>query len=96
MKEIIAKAETLIEALPYLRKYRDKIFVFTYVLNGQPFINFRTVSYMMLNSLELPGLPLASVPSNTSTPLPFEPSANATGTVAMPEPVAPASSSTTP
>lgn len=30
MKEIIAKAETLIEALPYLRKYRDKIFVFKY------------------------------------------------------------------
>lgn len=30
MKEIIAKAETLIEALPYLQKYRDKIFVFKY------------------------------------------------------------------
>ena len=30
MKNLIAKAQTLIEALPYLRKYRDKIFVFKY------------------------------------------------------------------
>lgn len=30
MQEIISKAKTLIEALPYLRKYRDKIFVFKY------------------------------------------------------------------
>lgn len=30
MKNLISKAETLIEALPYLRKYRDKIFVFKY------------------------------------------------------------------
>lgn len=30
MQNIINKAETLTEALPYLRKYRDKIFVFKY------------------------------------------------------------------
>lgn len=70
----------------------DKIFVFTYHLNGQPFINYRTTYSMMLNSLMLSGLPQIQVIS--AEPLPFEPSATTSGVVAQPVPVE--ATSTTP
>ncbi len=64
----------------------DKIFVFTYNLDGQTFINYRTTYSMMLNSLMLSGLPQISPPA-PGTPLPFEPSATSSGTVVQPVPV---------
>lgn len=70
----------------------NRVFVFTYTLNGQAFINYRTLYSMMLNSLELSGVPQIVLPAET-TPLPFEPGATATGTIAAPSPVIP---STTP
>jgi hypothetical protein len=66
----------------------DKIFVFTYNLNGQAFINYRTTYSMILNSLMLSGLPQVQVVS--PEPLPFEPSATTSGVVAQPVPVEPA------
>jgi hypothetical protein len=76
----------------------NRVFVFTYDLNGQAFINYRTLYSMMLNSLELSGVPQIVLPAET-TPLPFEPGATATGTIAAPSPVIPSvtsSSSSTP
>lgn len=63
----------------------NKIFVFTYNLNGQAFINYRTTYSMMLNSLMLSGLPQVQI--ITAEPLPFEPSATTSGVVAQPVPV---------
>ncbi len=71
----------------------DKIFVLTYQLNGQPFINYRTTYSMMLNSLMLSGLPLTPVPTPGER-LPFEPSATTSGIVTQPVPVEEAVSST--
>lgn len=68
----------------------DKIFTFTYDLNGQSFINFRTTYYMMLNSLILSGLPLINVPAGSAS-LPFEPAATTPGVVNLPETVFPTS-----
>ncbi len=50
----------------------DKVLVFTYDLDGQTFVNFRTTYEMMQNSLSLSVLPLgaAAVPSPTPTPTP--------------------------
>jgi hypothetical protein len=61
----------------------SKIFVFHYDLDGQTFINYRTTYYMMLNSLELKGLPTINVPAGSAS-LPFEPSATSTGVVNQP------------
>jgi hypothetical protein len=38
-----------------------KVFVFRYLMNGQPYVNFRTAYEMMLNSLTLTGAPVVSV-----------------------------------
>ncbi len=73
-----------------------KIFVFTYHLNGQAFINFRTTYSMMLNSLMLSGLPQATSSAST-VPLPFEPSATSSGVIANPVPISqPVPTTTTP
>jgi hypothetical protein len=64
----------------------DKVFVLTYDLNGQSFINYRTTYSMMLNSLLLSGLPQVSTSAST-TPLPFEPSATTSGVIAQPIPL---------
>jgi hypothetical protein len=64
----------------------NRVFVFTYDLNAQPFINYRTTYSMMLNSLQLTGLP-ETLPPMTGTPLPFEPAATTTGVVTQPEPL---------
>jgi hypothetical protein len=55
-------------------------------MDGQPFINYRTVYSMMLNSLKLSGLAQETIPANTGT-LPFEPAATQTGAVTSPVPV---------
>ncbi len=72
----------------------DKIFTFTYDMDGQSFINYRTTYYMMLNSLILNGLPVIMVPAGSSS-LPFEPSATTTGEVNLPESVFPAAATST-
>lgn len=64
----------------------DRIFVFTYDIDGQSFINYRTTYSMMLNSLELSGIP-QTTPAPNEAPLPFEPGATTTGVVAQPTPV---------
>jgi len=64
----------------------DMVFVFRYDMNGQPFINYRTVYSMMLNSLALKGLPQKLVPAGTGL-LPFEPAATETGAVTAPVPL---------
>ena len=64
----------------------DKVFVFTYDLNGQTFINFRTIYSMMLNSLVLQGVPQIAPPV-AGAPLPFEPAATSTGVIAQPVPL---------
>jgi len=66
----------------------NKVFVFTYGLNGQPFINYRTTYSMMLNSLVLTGLPQITTPVAGAT-LPFEPAATTTGVIAQPESIFP-------
>ncbi|MCR4278836.1 MAG: fibronectin type III domain-containing protein [bacterium] len=53
----------------------DRVFLFTYNLKGQPYINFRTTFAMMLNSLQLSGMPNVELP--ITEPLLLEPS-NAT------------------
>ncbi len=69
----------------------NKVFSFTYQLDGQTFINFRTTYYMMMNSLILNGVPQEAVINQATgaeiKPLPFEPSATSTGVVAQPLPV---------
>jgi hypothetical protein len=72
----------------------DRVFTFTYNLNGQPFINYRTTYSMMLNSLMLSGMPQVSTPVS-GEPLPFEPSATTSGVVAQPVPVAATTTATT-
>ena len=67
----------------------DRIFVFTYDLDGQTFINYRTTYSMMLNSLMLSGLPQTTPAPGTL--LPFEPSATTSGVVTEPVPVVSAS-----
>lgn len=64
----------------------NKVFVFTYYLNGQSFINYRTTYSMILNSLMLSGLPQETSATSTA-PLPFEPSATTSGVIAQPVPV---------
>lgn len=87
--EGIISPDTLSTYIPW----GTKIFVFTYDLDGQPFINYRTTYYMTLNSLILKGVPQEVLPtagSPITTPavaLPFEPSATSTGVVAQPLPV---------
>lgn len=73
----------------------DRVFVFTYELKDQPFINYRTLYSMMLNSLMLTGLPQETLPVAGAT-LPFEPGATSTGVIAQPESIFPEVSATTP
>lgn len=77
----------------------NKVFSFTYNLDDQPYINFRTTYYMMLNSLMLNGVPQEAATTQTAgtgvTPLPFEPSATSTGVVSMPVSVVSTSTATT-
>ncbi|MDD5438487.1 MAG: fibronectin type III domain-containing protein [Patescibacteria group bacterium] len=61
----------------------NRIFVFKYDMGKQPFINFRTVYSMMLNSLALKGLPQEMVPAGTGQ-LPFEPAATQPGAITQP------------
>lgn len=68
----------------------DRIFVFKYDMGNQPFINYRTVYSMILNSLVLTGLPQQIVPAGTGQ-LPFEPGATEPGAITQPEPVTPTS-----
>ena len=71
------------------------VFAFTYDLDGQTFINFRTTYSMMLNSLILSGLPQITAPV-AGAPLPFEPAATTTGVIAQPVSVFPEPSTSTP
>jgi len=59
------------------------VFVFRYDMNGQSFINYRTVYSMVLNSLKLQGLTTKMVPAGTGQ-LPFEPAASTQGVVTEP------------
>lgn len=61
----------------------DRVFIYEYDMVKQPFINYRTVYSMMLNSLELKGLPQEIVPAGTGQ-LPFEPAATQPGTITQP------------
>lgn len=61
----------------------NRVFVYKYDMGKQPFINFRTVYSMMLNSLTLKGLPQEIVPAGTGQ-LPFEPAATQPGAVTQP------------
>lgn len=63
----------------------DRVFVLTYDLDGQSFINFRTTYAMILNSLMLSGVP--QVTEVVTEPLPFEPSATTSGVITQPIPV---------
>ena len=72
----------------------NSVFVFTYQLNGQPFINYRTTYAMMLNSLILNGVPQTASAGNTEA-LPFEPAATQTGVVTQPTALEPTSTSAT-
>jgi hypothetical protein len=74
----------------------DRVFVYAYLLDDQPFINFRTTYSMMLNSLQLQGLPQVTAPEANAAPLPFEPAATATGVIAQPVPVTEAPPQPTP
>ncbi|MFH1704950.1 MAG: hypothetical protein ABH861_03160, partial [Patescibacteria group bacterium] len=73
----------------------DKVFVLTYDLNGEPFINYRTTYAMILNSLVLSGLPQVAPPTAGSS-LPFEPSATTSGVVSEPVPVEATGTAVTP
>ncbi len=66
----------------------NKIVTCTYDIDGQPFINYRTTYSMMLNSLELKGMPQLLAP-RAGAVLPFEPAATTTGIIAQPVPVTP-------
>jgi hypothetical protein len=77
--EGIIGADLLTTYIPW----NGKIFIFTYQMNKQSFINFRTVYSMMLNSLELTGLTQAIVPAGTGQ-LPFEPAATVPGEITQP------------
>lgn len=73
----------------------DKVFVLTYDLNGESFINYRTTYAMMLNSLLLSGLPQVAPPTAGGA-LPFEPSATTGGVVSEPVPVEATETAATP
>ncbi len=73
----------------------DKIFIFTYQMNKQSFINFRTVYSMMLNSLSLTGLAQVVVPAGTGE-LPFEPAATVPGEITQPISIMDSESSVSP
>lgn len=70
----------------------NKIFTYTYDMEKQPFINYRTVYSLMLNSLVLSGLPVEMVQAGTGQ-LPFEPAATKPGAVTQPVSVIEATSS---
>ncbi len=72
--------------------WNGKIFTFSYEMNNQPFINFRTAYSMMLNSLQLSGLTQQVVPAGTGQ-LPFEPAANKQGEFTQPVSVTEAATS---
>jgi Fibronectin type III domain len=72
--------------------WKGKIFTYTYNMNEQPFINYRTAYSMMLNSLELSGLTVQIVPAGTGQ-LPFEPAATKQGEITQPISVTEATSS---
>ncbi|MCC7357695.1 fibronectin type III domain-containing protein [Candidatus Uhrbacteria bacterium] len=81
--EGIIGADLLTRYLPW----GDKIFVFNYVLEGEPFINYQTLFSLMMNSLELRGLPQLAPNVVSAEPLPFEPAATTTGVISQPEAV---------
>jgi len=72
--------------------WENKIFVFSYEMNDQPFINYRTAYSMMLNSLTLSGLDQNVIPAGTGQ-LPFEPAATKQGEITQPVSVTEATSS---
>ncbi|MFH1078376.1 MAG: fibronectin type III domain-containing protein, partial [Patescibacteria group bacterium] len=72
----------------------NRVFVFTYDIDGQSFINYRTTYYMMMNSLVLSGMAVDSA-LTTGEALPFEPSATASGVVTQPVPVIATTTETT-
>lgn len=70
-----------------------KVFVLTYDIGGQPFVNYRTTYEMMLNSLTLVGAPLLAAPSMAALGGPGDllgatSTAAATGTVPLALPAA--------
>lgn len=71
--EGIVGADLLTTYIPW----GDRVFVLTYELNGQPFINYRTTYSMILNSLILSGMPEVTPPLPGAN-LPFEPTATPT------------------
>lgn len=73
----------------------NKIFSFQYDRGTQPFINFRTVYSLMLNSLVLKGLSLEMVSAGTGQ-LPFEPAATEPGVITQPVSIDQASTTATP
>lgn len=87
--EGIIGADLLTRYLPW----GDKIFVFNYVLEGEPFINYQTLFSLMMNSLELRGLPQLAPSVVSAEPLPFEPAATTTGVITQPESVTSTTSS---
>ncbi len=89
--EGIIGADLLTTYIPW----NGKIFIFTYQMNKQSFINFRTVYSMMLNSLELTGLTQAIVPAGTGQ-LPFEPAATVPGEITQPVSIMESGSSVSP
>ncbi len=89
--EGIIGADLLTTYIPW----NGKMFIFTYQMNKQPFINFRTVYSMMLNSLSLTGLAQAVVPAGTGE-LPFEPAATVPGEITQPVSIMESGSSISP
>ena len=74
--------------------WNGKVFILSYEMNEQPFINFRTAYSMILNSLELQGLSQNVIPAGTGQ-LPFEPAATEQGEMTQPVSVKEATSSQT-
>lgn len=73
----------------------DKVFVFHYDVAGEPFINYQTLFSLMMNSLELRGVPQVTATAITE-PLPFEPAATTTGVITQPESVTSTATTTEP
>lgn len=81
--EGIIGADLLTRYLPW----GDRVFVFHYDVAGEPFINYQTLFSLMMNSLELRGLPQVAPNAVSTEPLPFEPAATTTGVITQPQSV---------
>ena len=55
------------DRLEALFKWDGKVFLLDYVIDGQPFIYFRTTFEVMLNSLKLVGVPVLELPGSPAT-----------------------------